>query len=187
MSMNQKTRTSQSKRVQTITLVLVLLMGIGMMVMLQTKDGAQALLEKGDAAPDFTLPDLDGKMVRLSDQKGKVVFLNIWATWCPPCVEEMPSMEKLHQALKDEDFQILAVSIDKQGAEAVRPFMKQHKLNFTALVDKEETTKSAYQTTGVPETFIIDRDGIIIEKVIGPRNWASPEAIEYFRNLLQRK
>jgi len=185
--MNQKTRTTPSKRVQGITLVLVLLIGVGLMVMLQSNDGTQALLVKGDAAPDFTLPDLDGKMVRLSDQKGKVVFLNIWATWCPPCVQEMPSMEKLHQALNGEDFQILAVSIDTQGAEAVRPFMKKHKLNFTALVDKEETTKSAYQTTGVPETFIIDRNGTIVEKVIGPREWASSDAIDYFRSLLQQK
>lgn len=187
MSMNQKTRTTLSKRVQTITLVLVLLMGIGIVIMLQTEDGTQALLAKGDAAPDFTLPDLEGKMVRLSDHKGKVVFLNIWATWCPPCVQEMPSMEKLYKALKGEDFQILAVSIDKQGAEAVQPFMKKHKLNFTVLVDKEETTKSAYQTTGVPETFIIDRNGTIVEKVIGPRDWASSDAIDYFRNLLQQK
>ena len=145
----------------------------------------QAVLGRGAEAPDFSLLDLNGKMVRLADQKGKVVFLNIWATWCPPCVEEMPSMEKLYQQLKGEDFEILAVSLDKNGSEAVLPFMKKHRLNFTALIDSEETLKYKYQTTGVPETFIIDQNGIIIEKVIGPRDWAAPEVIGFFRKLIQ--
>jgi len=95
-------------------------------------------------------------------------------------------MEKLYQQLKGENFEILAVSIDENGAEAVLPFMKKHKLNFTALLDVKGTIKYKYQTTGVPETFIIDRDGIIVEKVIGPRDWAATEAISFFRNLIQR-
>ena len=112
-----------------------------------------------------------------------MVLLNIWATWCPPCVEEMPSMEKLYRELKDEGFEILAVSIDVLGAKAVLPFMIEHKLNFPALTDSEGDIKSLYQTTGVPESFIIDKDGIIVEKVISPRDWA---AIRFFRNLIQR-
>jgi cytochrome c biogenesis protein CcmG/thiol:disulfide interchange protein DsbE len=95
-----------------------------------------------------------------------VVLLNIWATWCPPCVEEMPSMEKLHQELKDDGFEILAVSIDVSGAKAVIPFMKKHKLSFPALTDTKGAIKSLYQTTGVPESFIIDKDGIIVEKEV---------------------
>ena len=103
--------------------------------MLQTKDSSFNLsgrprLGKGVPAPNFTLPDLDGKMVSLADYRGKVVFLNIWATWCPPCVEEMPSMEKLYQALKDEDFEILAVSIDVSGAKAVTPFYEKTQAEF---------------------------------------------------------
>jgi len=125
-------------------------------------------------------------MVSLTDYKGNVVLLNIWATWCPPCVEEMPSMEKLHQELKDESFEILAVSIDVSGAEAVIPFMKKHKLGFSALTDTTGAIKNLYQTIGVPESFIIDKDGIIVEKVIGPRDWAASGAIRYFRNLIQR-
>ena len=191
MSMTKKTRSSHNSNVKTITMVFLLAAGIGIFVLLQAKDDSMNLtgqtgLGKGDNAPDFTLPGLDGKMVRLADQKGKVVFLNIWATWCPPCVDEMPSMEKLYQRLKGEDFEILAVSIDKKGVEAVLPFMEKHNLRFNALIDSKESLKYKYQTRGVPETFIIDRNGIIVEKVIGPRDWASPEVIGYFRNLVQR-
>jgi peroxiredoxin len=191
MSMTEKTRTSRNTGVKTITMVFLLIAGIGIIALLQTKDDSmnltgQAHLGKGAKAPDFTLPGLDGEMVRLADQKGKVVFLNIWATWCPPCVDEMPSMEKLYQQLKGEDFEILAVSIDKQGAEAVLPFMKKHNLSFTALIDAKESLKYKYQTRGVPETFIIDRNGIIVEKVIGPRDWAAPNAIAFLQNLIHR-
>ena len=95
-------------------------------------------------------------------------------------------MEKLNQRLKGEGFEILAVSIDASGAEAVRPFMNKNRLNFTALTDSKGTLQRLYQTTGVPESFIIDKDGIIVEKVIGPRDWATPGAFRHFRNLIQR-
>jgi peroxiredoxin len=174
-----------------ILLIFLVIVGVGIIVLLQTKDSSFNLsgrprLGKGVSAPDFALPDLDGKMVNLADYKGKVVLLNIWATWCPPCVEEMPSMEKLHQELKDEDFKILAVSIDVSGAKAVIPFMKKHKLSFSVLTDTEGAIKSLYQTTGVPESFIIDKQGIIVEKVIGPRDWAAPNTIRSFQNRIQK-
>ena len=95
-------------------------------------------------------------------------------------------MEKLYQELKGEAFEILAVSIDVSGANAVRPFMIAHKLSFPALTDSKGDLKSLYQTTGVPESVIIDKDGIIVEKVIGPRDWATPGAIRYFRNLIHK-
>ena len=93
-------------------------------------------------------------------------------------------MEKLYQALKGDGFEILAVSVDVSGAEAVTPFMKKNKLSFPALTDTKGSIKSLYQTTGIPESFIIGKDGIIAEKVIGPRDWATPDAISYFRNLI---
>jgi peroxiredoxin len=95
-------------------------------------------------------------------------------------------MEKLHQELKNEGFEILAVSIDESGAEAVRPFMEKYKLSFRALVDPEGNIKNMYRTTGVPETFIIDKDGKIAEEVIGPRDWAAPGAMRYFRSLIRK-
>ena len=94
-------------------------------------------------------------------------------------------MEKLHIELKDEGFEILAVSIDESGAEAVLPFMKKHKLSFPALTDPKGAMKKLYRIIGVPESFIIDKDGIIVEEIIGPRDWVTPGAIRYFRNLIQ--
>ena len=88
------------------------------------------------------------------------------------------------EILKNEGFEILAVSIDVSGAKAVLPFMQKHKLSFPALTDTKGTVKSLYQATGVPESFIIDKDGIIVEKIIGPRDWAAPGAIRYFRKLM---
>jgi peroxiredoxin len=140
----------------------------------------------GDPAPVFTFPGLDGEMVSLTDYKGKVVFLNIWATWCPPCREEMPSMEKLYQQLKGEDFAILAVSIDASGAKAVGPFMKEYGLSFPALLDTGGTMQNLYGTTGLPESFIIGKEGRIEKIVIGPMDWSTPEVVRFFRNLLQR-
>ena len=176
---------------QFIILIVLIIVGVGILVLLQNKDSFLNLsgkpqLVKGVPAPNFTLPGLDGKMVSLADYKGKVVFLNIWATWCPPCVEEMPSMEKLYQELKGEDFEILAVSIDALGAKEVIPFMKKHQLSFPALTDTKGAIKSLYQTTGIPESFIIDKNGIIVEKIIGPSDWATTSTFRYFRNLIQR-
>jgi len=189
--MKEEIQEVRKVNLQPILLSFLIIIGVGILVLLQNKDSffnlsGKPRLVKGVPAPNFTLPGLDGQMISLADYKGKVVFLNIWAAWCPPCVEEMPSMEKLYQELKGEDFEILAVSIDVFGAKEVIPFMKKHTLSFPALTDTKGTIKSLYQTTGVPESFIIDKKGIIVEKVIGPRDWATPGAFRYFRNLIQR-
>jgi peroxiredoxin len=146
----------------------------------------QVAIKDNLPAPDFTFPGLDGKMVRLSDYKGKVVLVNIWATWCPPCVDEMPSMEKLYQKLKGENFEILAVSIDEPGLKAVAPFMKKSNLTFPALIDSEGTIKAVYEITGVPESFIIDQQGILIKKIVGPVDWATPKIFRFFSDLIQK-
>jgi peroxiredoxin len=190
--MNDNIQKARKLNPQSILMVVLLIAGLACFVLLQTKDSIVTLsgrkpLEKGDPAPHFTLPDSEGNMVNLTDYKGKVVLLNIWATWCPPCVEEMPSMEKIYNELNDEGFEILAVSIDVSGTKAVIPFMEKHKLTFPALIDSKGTTKLLYQTTGVPESFIIDKDGVIAEMVIGPRDWASPGIIEYIRSLIREK
>lgn len=138
----------------------------------------------GTAPPAFTLPALDGRMVSLADYKGKVVLLNIWATWCPPCREEMPSMEKLYEQLEGEDFEILAVSVDLSGAEAVGPFVKRYGLRFPALLDTDAKVQHLYGTTGIPESFIIGRDGRIRKVIVGPVDWAAPASVRFFRGLL---
>jgi peroxiredoxin len=136
-------------------------------------------------APDFSLPLLDGRKTRLSDYTGQVVLLNIWATWCPPCLSEMPSMEKLYQKFKDEDFQILAVSIDTMGADVVAPFIKNHNLSFPVLIDSKGTITRLYRTTGVPESFIINKNGVVVQKIVGPIDWTEPSVLEYFQGLIQ--
>jgi cytochrome c biogenesis protein CcmG/thiol:disulfide interchange protein DsbE len=180
----------EKKTIDYRAIILVLLAVIGLAVLFSLKRDNSYLkyspLKAGRPAPNFTLPGLDGEMASLSGHKGHVVLVNIWATWCPPCVDEMPSMEKLYKEFKDENFEILAVSIDALGANAVSPFMKKYNLSFLALLDPEGTIKTLYQTTGVPESFIINKQGILVEKIIGPRNWAAPEVVRYFRDLIGR-
>ena len=146
----------------------------------------QVDIASGTPAPDFTFPGLDEKMVSLSDYRGKVVLVNIWATWCPPCVEEMPSMEKLYRKFKGQNFEILAVSIDEPGLEAVAPFMKKSNLTFPALIDSEGTIKAVYGVTGIPESFIVDKQGIFIKKIVGPVDWASPAIFRFFSEEIEK-
>jgi peroxiredoxin len=143
-------------------------------------------IQPGFEVPDFAFPDIDGKEVSLSDQRGKVVLVNVWATWCPPCRKEMPSMQRLYEKFKGENFEILAVSIDSAGRETVAPFMRKMNLTFPALLDQEETIRPLYGITGVPESFIIDKRGILVKKIIGPINWATPEVFLFFKDLIQK-
>ena len=143
-------------------------------------------IQPGSEAPNFTFPDLNGKKVSLSSHRGKVVLVNVWATWCPPCRQEMPSMQRLYQRFKGGNFEILAVSIDSTGREAVAPFMEKMNLTFPALLDPNETIKPLYGLTGVPESFIIDKEGILVEKIIGPIDWATPKVFLFFEDLIQR-
>lgn len=137
----------------------------------------------GSLAPEFSFKNLKGEQVRLSDYRGQVVLLNVWATWCRPCVEELPSMEKLYQELKDKGFTILALSIDKNES-PVKRFVEKLGLTFPVLLDPKNRITRLYRTTGVPETFIIDRDGIIKEKIIGARNWFTRQTVEEFKQML---
>ena len=143
-------------------------------------------IQPGLEMPNFTFPDINGKEVSLSDHRGKVVLVNVWATWCPPCRQEMPSMQSLYEKFKGENFEILAVSIDSEGREAVAPFMRKMNLTFPALLDPGETIRSLYGITGVPESFIIDKQGILVQKIIGPINWATPEVFFFFKDLIQK-
>ncbi len=138
----------------------------------------------GFAAPDFNLRDLNGKSVRLSDHRGKVVFLNVWATWCPPCRMEMPSMERLHQRFRGRDFVMLAVSEDQGDAALVHQFARELGLTFSILLDTDGSLPPRYGITGYPETFVIDRNGNVIDHIIGPDDWDSDNAIRYFAALL---
>ncbi len=110
----------------------------------------------------------------LADYRGQVVLLNIWATYCVPCITEMPAIEKLHRAYGPKGLKVVGVSIDAPGLEPkIRDFLREHALTFDILYDTSRTITEIYQTTGVPETFVIGRDGVIRKKFIGPMNWNS--------------
>jgi cytochrome c biogenesis protein CcmG, thiol:disulfide interchange protein DsbE len=145
-------------------------------------------LTVGMAAPDFSLPDIEGKTVRLSDYRGKVVFVNFWATWCKPCKEEMPSMEILWDNFKSEDFVMLAISMDRVTTKKdIPPFIESMKLTFPILTDSWGQTDKRYKLMGVPETYIIDQNGVLREKVIGPRDWTLKDSVVTVVQLLQKQ
>jgi peroxiredoxin len=148
------------------------------------REAPQPAME-GKPAPDFTLPDLDGQKTRLSDLKGKVVLVNFWATWCPPCREEVPSMAVLNRLMAGKPFRMLAISIDQGGKEAVEAFFRNSGTALPTLLDVDGTASRLYGTTGVPETFVIDRKGVIIKKVIGALNWSDPEVLRFLNEAMQ--
>jgi len=134
-------------------------------------------------APDIVVKDLDGHSVRLSDYRGKLVFLNFWATWCPSCREEMPSMERLNQSMKGRPFQMLSVSIDDTLEDILR-FRKTLGYTFPMFLDPDHKAAALYQITGIPETFLIAPDGTLLQRVIGPEDWAKDDVIAAIEKLL---
>jgi len=151
------------------------------------------LLEIGSKAPGFDAMDLrTNRPVTVDDYRGKVVLLNIWATWCPPCRDEMPSMERLHKKLAGTDFRIAAVSVDgdvfypaeKKGPTEIMAFAGQLGLTFDILHDQSGAIRRAYDIFGVPESFVIDRDGVIVKRIIGAADWDAPVNEALIRSLL---
>jgi len=137
----------------------------------------------GDVAPDFTLEDTKGNQVSLSGLRGKVVLVNFWATWCPPCIEEMPSMERLNEAMADEDFVLLAINTEKNGRSLVPAFLNKTPYNFPILYDDKGDVQKKYGVYKFPESFIIRKDGTVDQKIIGPLDWSSPTTIAYIKGL----
>ena len=137
--------------------------------------GPREVAEVGKPAPNFVLQGSQGTTVDLSTLKGQVVFVNFWATWCPPCREEMPSMQALFRSLPADKFKMLAI-LYKDKYEVAQSYASKLRLTFPILDDPEMRASQAYGITGVPETFIIDAEGIVREKIIGPKDWNSPEA-----------
>ena len=133
----------------------------------------------------INLKDINGKNISLSDFKDKIVFLNFWTTWCPTCRIEMPSMEKLHQKLKNKDFAIVTVNL-RESASKVKAFFKKFKLTFTALLDSTGEVGASFGIRAIPTTYILDKTGRIIGRVNGPREWDSKAAIALFENLMDK-
>ncbi len=125
---------------------------------------------------EFHLGDIQGNQVNLSDFRGRIVFLNFWTTWCPTCLVEMPSMEKLHQKFKDQDFAMVTVNI-QESASQVNKFFKKHKLTFTALLDTTGEVAAGFSIRSIPTTFILDKSGRTIGSIMGPREWDSKKSV----------
>lgn len=134
----------------------------------------------------FTVPTPDGRSLRLADFRGKVIFLNFWATWCPPCREEMPGMERLYQRFKDQGFVVLAVSVDAEGADVVTAFVKEHRLTYPVGVDPKMALAGQNGVRALPSSFLVDRRGRLVALAIGPREWDSKAAYALIEALLKR-
>lgn len=135
-------------------------------------------------AEDFTLPLAEGKKFRLADQRGRVVLINFWATWCPPCREEMPAMERLWQHHKDQGFVLVAVSLDADPA-IVRPFVDRHKFTFHVALDPKMDLGNAYGVRALPSSFVVDRQGYLAALALGPRPWDNDASHSLVEGLLR--
>jgi len=145
-------------------------------------------VEVGAAAPTFHAVDIDrGDSVTLDKYKGQVTLVNIWATWCEPCRVEMPAMERLQDSLAGSGLKIVAVSIDEADPSVVRAFRQEMGLKFEILQDRTRAIERVYQTTGVPESFVLNKNGTIVKKVIGAHEWDSADNLGMFRRLLAQQ
>lgn len=140
---------------------------------------------RGTLEHDFTLT-LDGKSTHLSDLRGRVVLLNFWASWCPPCVEETPALNQLQKRIESRGGTILGVSVDEDQA-AYDKFLQQYNVDFPTFRDPSRAIPLAYGTTMYPDTYIIGPDGKIDRKIVGPQDWTSPAMLSYLDSLLARK
>ena len=158
---------------------------LGVLSLVSPSGGQAAVPAVGTPAPDFSLKTLSGQSVRLSDLRGKVVFLNLWATWCPPCREEMPSMVRFYERYRAQGVEVVAVSEDRDP-EAVRKFVKGQGVTFSVALDDEKRVYRLYGATGVPETHLIDRKGVLRAFQMGPFDWTAPEVTKLVQELLSR-
>jgi len=150
-----------------------------------TGSGTPPPLGRGSVAPPFLLERLEGgDAVQLSEHRGQVVLINFWATWCKPCEDEMPAMERLYAELRDQGFLLLAVSVDDEKA-PVTAFQERLSLSFPILLDPDKKASQAYQTYRFPESFLVGRDGVIVERYIGPKPWDARAYVERIRRLLE--
>jgi DsbE subfamily thiol:disulfide oxidoreductase len=145
----------------------------------------QEMKDRPDA-PDFTLPNAGGKKISLKDYRGKVVFLNFWATWCESCRDEMPSMERLYNEFRGKGLEIVAVNVKEKRQDALA-FAKELKLTYPVLLDPEGEVGLLYGAFGLPATYLIDRKGVVLARMWGPADWYSPGARKLIATLVEQK
>jgi peroxiredoxin len=137
---------------------------------------------QGQMAPNFSFSDQFGRKLSLTEFRGKVVLINFWATWCPPCRDEIPSMESLQRQMDKNEFAILALSVDDSW-DQVNQFKNQSGFDLPVYADFEKKISSLYGTFKYPETYVLDREGIVALKIIGPTDWTAPELLAFLRKL----
>ncbi|MEK6744006.1 MAG: TlpA disulfide reductase family protein [Nitrospirota bacterium] len=172
----------------TLIGIIAVLAAIGFLFVYGQNSGQRVkIIREGDRAPEFRLLSLEGKEISLSSYRGKVVMVHFWATWCPPCVEELPTLERLHRAYFGKNLEILAVSVDEGGAGAVGQFMQRNKFALPVLLNPDQSVARSYGTLKFPETYLVDREGIVRKKIIGAADWMSPAAHEIIQNMVGKK
>ena len=167
--------------------VLATVASVGFALVLASRLRGHEVIEPNQPAPAFQALRLDGTVSGLADYRGKVILLNVWATWCGPCRTEMPSMQRLHTQFAGSDFRIVAVSVDQERSAVVRAFADDLGITFDILHDPTGEIQRLYKTTGVPESWVIDRSGTIIKKVVGATEWDSPTNTALIRTLLDAR
>jgi peroxiredoxin len=168
-----------------LVLLIALLVVAGVSVYIYSNLPSTTAVVAGDVAPDFQLEDTKGNQISLADLRGKVILVNFWATWCPPCIEEMPSMERLHEAMAGDDFVMLAINTEQNGRTVVPEFLKKTPYTFPILYDDKGVVQQLYSVYKFPESFIVGKDGTVVEKIIGPLDWSSPDTLKFLQNLIK--
>jgi cytochrome c biogenesis protein CcmG, thiol:disulfide interchange protein DsbE len=165
--------------------LLLILFGVLFLLFLYTIHDLfeQRIVEAGDKAPNFSLTTEAGRRISPKEFGGKLLVLNFWATWCPPCIEEMPSLSQFAQEMSGAGVVVVGVSIDKNEA-VYRAFLQKQRLPFQVARDPEENISSSYGSFKWPETYVIDTTGKVVQKYIGPRNWTDPEIVNSIKALL---
>jgi peroxiredoxin len=170
--------------------IVILIVVAGVLFLLMPKDERpRSVVAVGLKAPDFQLKELDieggdaNKTWKFADLRGKVVFINYWATWCKECREEMPSMQRLHDRMQEKPFQMITILYRDEPEKTIK-YMKENDYTMPVLLDPDTDLAFSFGVTGVPETYIIDKDGIVQEKILGPRNWDLPESTVVMESLL---
>lgn len=134
------------------------------------------------AFPDLIFETLNGKQIGPAEMKDKVLFINFWATWCPPCLKELPDMEKLNNQLKDSPFLMLVINSGERE-EIVKKFVKKHAYQFQIALDENRLHSTGFGIQGLPTTLLVDRKGILLAQAVGPRDWSNPEMIAFLKHL----
>ncbi len=175
---------------QIVIILMLIVAGLVLFFIPKEEKGQRAVVAVGLKAPDFELPELDtnrkdSSMIwRFSELKGKVVFINFWASWCDECKKEKPTMQRLYEKMQGKSFQMLTIAY-RDAPEKAMAYMRENGYTMPVLLDDDVKVARNYGVRGVPETYIIDREGIVREKIIGRMTWDSPEAIELIEKWLK--